>query len=251
MSRNSNPPSKVIHFSSVNQKISQTDIIGVCQEFGKLSNIVMMKNKSQALVEFVDLADSIAFINNYTNYYPTIRGIVVYPSYSLHQELISSTNNIAASIQNTSPPSPVLLISILNPLYPITVEVLCQIFNQYNGGQVEKIIIFNSTKGSGNLQALIKFSSEENATNGREALQGKNIYSNCCTLQIQYSNNKDITIKENSDKSFDFTNPLIPKRESGAPLFIYLIVIFIICYIFFIINILFLFKDSLIKTMVE
>jgi hypothetical protein len=39
-------------------------------------------------------------------------------------------------------PSPVLLVTILNPLYPINVDVLSKIFNQYNRFYLYVIIIF-------------------------------------------------------------------------------------------------------------
>jgi polypyrimidine tract-binding protein 2 len=96
-----------------------------------------MKSKNQALVEYRDILDAKNFILNFTQYHPTIRGIVVYPSYSQHQELrqSQSSNNHSGNThhkEDNTPPSRILLISILNPLYPINVDVLGQIFHSYD-----------------------------------------------------------------------------------------------------------------------
>lgn len=221
---NINSPSRVLHFNNVTPEISQADLVGLCNKYGEVTNVVMLKSKNQALIEFRNINSAMDFVSNYTQYHPTIRGIVVYPSYSQHQELRSQNQSSYSSYssntssfggnfrQNDSPASPVLLVTILNPMYPISVDVLGQIFHRYDSNKtVEKILIFKS-KVTGSLQALIKFSRIENAAFAMESLQGKNIYTGCCTLNIQFSNNTDITIKENSDLAFDFTNPNQPKR---------------------------------------
>ncbi|ONK63202.1 uncharacterized protein A4U43_C07F12450 [Asparagus officinalis] len=68
-------------------------------------------------------------------------------------------------------------------IYPITKEVLHQVFSPY--GFVEKIVILQETV---DFQALIQFQSHQNAVDAMNSLQGRNIYDGCCRLAIQISN---------------------------------------------------------------
>ncbi len=79
-------------------------------------------------------------------------------------------------------------------------------------GTITKLVIFNK---QGKEQALVQFERAEDAAVAMERFQGKNIYSGCNTLNIQYSNLPDITVKYNNDRSYDFTNPSLPAGEQG------------------------------------
>jgi polypyrimidine tract-binding protein 2 len=92
----------------------------------------MLKHKNQALVEFTDLLNAQNFMEEYVDYLPTIHDIVVYPSYSQYPHLTATNEPPISLTREESPPSPVLLVTILNPLYPITVDILTQIFNPYD-----------------------------------------------------------------------------------------------------------------------
>ncbi|KAG6483749.1 hypothetical protein ZIOFF_060403 [Zingiber officinale] len=81
-----------------------------------------------------------------------------------------------------SPPNRILLVTIHQMLYPITVEVLQQVFSPC--GYVEKIVTFQKSAG---FQALIQFESQQSAVQARSSLQGRNIYDGCCQLDIQFS----------------------------------------------------------------
>jgi hypothetical protein len=48
------------------------------------------------------------------------------------------------------------------------------------------------------------------------ALQGKDIYDGCCTLNIVMARHDTVTVRENSERSRDFTNPSLPYRPGGA-----------------------------------
>jgi polypyrimidine tract-binding protein 2 len=63
-------------------------------------------------------------------------------------------------------PNRILLITIHNPLYPITVDVLHQVFSPH--GFVEKIVTFQKSAG---LQALLQFQSQQSAMQARNTLQ--------------------------------------------------------------------------------
>eukprot|EP00771_Trimastix_marina_P004009 gnl/Trimastix_PCT/736.p1 GENE.gnl/Trimastix_PCT/736~~gnl/Trimastix_PCT/736.p1 ORF type:complete len:467 (+),score=110.36 gnl/Trimastix_PCT/736:88-1401(+) len=204
----SNPPSRVLHFRNVGPEISQADILALCVPFGPVANLIMLRSKNQALLQFQDITSAKNFIGYFSgSSNPNIRGRNIFPQFSSHQELTLS------SPADSNPNSRILLVTIQNPIYPITVDVLNQVFSPYEitRGTVEKIVIFSKSLG---LQALIQFSSNECARNARSSLDGKNIYSNSCTLQIQYSTLSELTITQNSEKTRDFTNPGLP---SGPP----------------------------------
>ncbi|GKD19420.1 polypyrimidine tract-binding protein homolog 3 [Tanacetum coccineum] len=90
-------------------------------------------------------------------------------------------------------PNRILLVTIHHMIYPITVEVLNQIFSPH--GYVEKVVIFQK---SAHVQALIQFQSRQNAIVARNSLQGCNIYEGCCQLDIQFSNLEEL--QENQEE---------------------------------------------------
>ncbi|KAF6157856.1 hypothetical protein GIB67_003756 [Kingdonia uniflora] len=107
-------------------------------------------------------------------------------------------------------PNRVLLVTIHQLLYPITVDVLHQVFSSH--GVVEKIVTFQKSAG---FQALVQYQSCPSAVAARNALQGRNIYDGCCTLNIQYSNLNELQVNYNNERSRDFTNPDLPPEPKG------------------------------------
>ncbi|KZV57876.1 polypyrimidine tract-binding protein3 [Dorcoceras hygrometricum] len=105
-------------------------------------------------------------------------------------------------------PNRILLVTIHHMLYPITVEVLHQVFSPH--GFVEKIVTFQKSAG---FQALVQYQSNQNAIAARNSLQGRNIYDGCCQLDIQYSNLDELQVNYNNERSRDFTNPSLPSEQ--------------------------------------
>uniref|UniRef100_A0A0E0HF15 RRM domain-containing protein n=1 Tax=Oryza nivara TaxID=4536 RepID=A0A0E0HF15_ORYNI len=113
-----------------------------------------------------------------------------------------------ASSLSESEPNRILLVTIHHMMYPITVEVLHQVFKAY--GYVEKIVTFQKSAG---FQALIQYQSLQEAMDAFGALHGRNIYDGCCQLDIQYSNLSELQVHYNNDRSRDFTNPSLPTEQ--------------------------------------
>jgi polypyrimidine tract-binding protein 2 len=205
-----NPPSRVIHFRNVGPDVTQHDLLVLATGFGAIEQALMLKSKNQALLQFAELPPAISFMQYYSTVQANIRGRNIYPQFSSHQELSSSSGVIqqggdSTANGNTSPPNRILLVTINNAMYPITVDILYQVFGSH--GIVEKIVIFTKTKG---LQALIQYNNVQSATSAKESLNGQNIYTNgSCQLQIQYSNlQTELTVTANNDRTKDFTKPL-------------------------------------------
>ncbi|MED6209905.1 hypothetical protein PIB30_059206 [Stylosanthes scabra] len=104
------------------------------------------------------------------------------------------------------PESNVLLASIENMQYAVTVDVLHTVFSAF--GTVQKIAIFEK---NGQTQALIQYPDITTAATAKEALEGHCIYDGgYCKLHLTYSRHTDLNVKAFSDKSRDYTVPQVP-----------------------------------------
>lgn len=136
-----------------------------------------------------------------------LRGRSVYFQFSNHQSLSDSGD----STSSTGPTS-VLLVAISNVLYPISVDVLYQIFCRF--GKPQKIVWFEREM---KLQALVQMESVEQANAALAGLDGQNIYNNCNTLRVTYSSQVELHC-QNGPKSRDFSAPwdpsIVPAQSS-------------------------------------
>uniref|UniRef100_A0A8C3A032 RRM domain-containing protein n=1 Tax=Cyclopterus lumpus TaxID=8103 RepID=A0A8C3A032_CYCLU len=227
------PPSRVLHIRKLPNEVSETEVIALGLPFGKVTNILMLKGKNQAFLELGTEEAAITMVNYYTAVTPQVRNTPVFIQYSNHKELKtdSALNQRAqavlqavSAVQDGSspssdpgvldlapPPSPVLRIIIDNMFYPVTLDVLQQIFSKF--GTVMKIITF--TKNN-QFQALLQFSDPVNAQQAKLSLDGQNIYNSCCTLRIDFSKLVNLNVKYNNDKSRDYTRPDLPTGDGES-----------------------------------
>ncbi|KMT19578.1 hypothetical protein BVRB_1g011950 [Beta vulgaris subsp. vulgaris] len=199
--------SKVIHVRNVGHEISENDLLQLFQPFGVITKLVMLRAKNQALVQMQDVPSAVNILQYYTNTQPTIRGRNVYIQFSSHQELTTMDQN---SHGRGDEPNRILLVTIHQLVYPITVDVLHQVFSPH--GLVEKIVTFQKSAG---FQALIQYQSRHSAVTARNLLQGRNIYDGCCQLDIQYSNLDELQVNYNNERTRDFTNSSLPSEPKG------------------------------------
>nr|XP_027189651.1 polypyrimidine tract-binding protein homolog 2 isoform X2 [Cicer arietinum] len=102
--------------------------------------------------------------------------------------------------------SNVLLASIENMQYAVTLDVLHMVFSAF--GPIQKIAMFDK---NGGLQALIQYPDIQTAIVAKEALEGHCIYDGgFCKLHLSYSRHTDLSIKVNNDRSRDYTIPNPP-----------------------------------------
>ncbi|PIA60141.1 hypothetical protein AQUCO_00400795v1 [Aquilegia coerulea] len=207
-------PSKVIHVRNVGHEISENDLLQLVQPFGAVTKLVMLRAKNQALLQMHDVESAINAMQCFTNQQPQVRGRNVYIQFSSHQELTTIDQNAPGRNggDEDTQPNRVLLVTIHHLLYPITVEVLHQVFSPH--GFVEKIVTFQKSAG---FQALVQYQTRQSAVAARTALQGRNIYDGCCQLDIQYSNLSELQVNYNNERSRDFTNSSLPSEQKGRP----------------------------------
>ncbi|KAA3459921.1 polypyrimidine tract-binding protein-like protein 2 [Gossypium australe] len=115
----------------------------------------------------------------------------------------SNQFNLGLDGKKLEPESNVLLASIENMQYAVTLDVLHMVFSAF--GPVQKIAMFDK---NGALQALIQYPDVQTAIVAKEALEGHCIYDGgFCKLHLSYSRHTDLSIKVNNDRSRDYTIP--------------------------------------------
>uniref|UniRef100_A0A8C8RKT1 Polypyrimidine tract binding protein 3 n=1 Tax=Pelusios castaneus TaxID=367368 RepID=A0A8C8RKT1_9SAUR len=229
-------PSRVLHLRKIPNDVTEAEVISLGLPFGKVTNLLMLKGKSQAFLEMASEEAAVTMVNYYTPVTPHLRSQPVYIQYSNHRELktdnlpnqaraqaaLQAVNAVqSGTLALTGAPateggllpcqSSVLRIIIENLFYPVTLEVLYQIFSKF--GTVLKIITF--TKNN-QFQALLQYADPINAHYAKMALDGQNIYNACCTLRIDFSKLTSLNVKYNNDKSRDFTRLDLPSGD-GQP----------------------------------
>ncbi|XP_073399491.1 polypyrimidine tract-binding protein 1 [Dendrobates tinctorius] len=230
--------SKVIHVRKLPVDVTEAEVIALGLPFGKVTNILMLKGKNQAFIEMNSEEAANTMVNYFATVTPILRSQPIYIQFSNHKELKTdnSPNQARAqaallavnSVQPTSVAlstaattldvgmgvsgqSPVLRIIVENLFYPVTLDVLHQIFSKF--GTVLKIITF--TKNN-QFQALLQYSDPISAQHAKLSLDGQNIYNACCTLRIDFSKLTSLNVKYNNDKSRDYTRPDLPSGD-GQP----------------------------------
>ncbi|KAL1022242.1 hypothetical protein UPYG_G00024110 [Umbra pygmaea] len=250
--RSPNAPSRVIHLRQLPGDIQESEVISMGMPFGKVTNLLMMKGKNQAFLEMNSVDQAQTMVNYYSTVTPLIRQQPVYMQYSNHKELKTDNSpnqvRVQAALQavnavqggtmlastmsglggglgptmslagvdmgggGMATQSPVLRVIVENLFYPVTLDVLHQIFSKY--GSVLKIITF--TKNN-QFQALVQYADTMTAQHTKLALDGQNIYNGCCTLRVSFSKLTSLNVKFNNDKSRDYTRPDLSSGEPHNP----------------------------------
>ncbi|XP_037091487.1 polypyrimidine tract-binding protein 1-like, partial [Pollicipes pollicipes] len=230
-----NKPSRVVHIRNIPNDVSETEVIHLGMPFGKVTNVLVLKGKNQAFLEMADEAVATQMVTYFANGTAQLRGRSVYVQFSNHKELkTDQTHSNAVPGLWERPPQPenasaqaalqaaqalsggdtqggpntVLRIIIEHMVYPVTLDVLQQIFSRV--GKVLKIVTFTKNNS---FQALIQYPDVVTAQAAKLQLDGQNIYNSCCTLRIEYSKLTSLNVKYNNDKSRDFTNPSLPTGD--------------------------------------
>ncbi|XP_073670749.1 heterogeneous nuclear ribonucleoprotein L isoform X1 [Paramisgurnus dabryanus] len=198
-------PSLVVHVRGLIDGITEADLVEALQEFGTISYVVLMPKKRQALVEFEDMSGSCNAVTYANSSQIYIGGRPSYINYSTSQKISRpSDSDDTRSVNN------VLLLTIMNPIYPITTDVLYTICN--NCGPVQRIVIFRKN----GVQAMVEFDSVQNAQRAKASLNGADIYSGCCTLKIEYAKPTRLNVFKNDQDTWDYANPSLSGQDADA-----------------------------------
>ncbi|XP_061608881.1 heterogeneous nuclear ribonucleoprotein L isoform X1 [Phyllopteryx taeniolatus] len=198
-------PSPVVHIRGLVDGIVETDLVEALQEFGSVSSVVMMPKKRQALVEFEDMNGSSSAVTYAAENKVYIAGHPAFINYSTSQKISRpGDSDDTRSVNN------VLLLTIINPIYPITTDVLYTVCN--NCGPVQRIVIFRKN----GVQAMVEFDSVQSAQRAKASLNGADIYSGCCTLKIEYAKPARLNVFKNDQDTWDYTNPNLGGQDADG-----------------------------------
>ncbi|KAG7236912.1 hypothetical protein INR49_000124, partial [Caranx melampygus] len=198
------PPSPVVHVRGLCDAVVEADLVEALDKFGNICYVMMMPFKRQALVEFDSVVSAERCVSCGGQEPVFIAEQQAFFNFSTSQRITRPTNADDPSSGNK-----VLLLSIQNPLYPITTDVLYTVCNPVSN--VLRIVIF---KRNG-IQAMVEYQSVEDAQKAKLALNGADIYAGCCTLKIEYARPNRLNVVRNDNSSWDYSKPFLLHRERG------------------------------------
>uniref|UniRef100_A0A0B6ZTT6 RRM domain-containing protein n=1 Tax=Arion vulgaris TaxID=1028688 RepID=A0A0B6ZTT6_9EUPU len=206
------PPSPCVHVRGLSEQAIEGDLVEAVQHFGAVRDVMMMPRKRQALIEFEDITGAkncVEYCQQGNSIY--CAGQPAFFNFSLSQKIQRPGEG-----EDARPPNHILLFTVLNPQYPITVDVMHTITSPY--GQVQRIVIFKKN----GIQAMVEFDNVESAKRAKQSLNGADIYSGCCTIKIEYAKPTRLNVIRNDLDSWDYTNPALGGKETpggrGQPL---------------------------------
>eukprot|EP00128_Syssomonas_multiformis_P012465 Colp12_sorted_trinity150504_noHs@1624 len=191
------PPSRVLHVRAVPDHATSADLTAALSAFGTVSYIMMMPRVRQALVEMESFKSAMAAVDYNKQNAVYVVGRPVYFNYSKSKEI----NRSKVTVSDDRDATRILLLTVLNPLYPINTEVIHSICSPY--GVVQRIVVFRKN----GVQVLVEFDTISSAARAKSSLNGADIYQGCCTLKVEYAKTESLHVRKNDDLTYDYTNP--------------------------------------------
>ncbi|NXN12372.1 PTBP3 protein, partial [Indicator maculatus] len=226
-------PSRVLHLCRVPDDVTNAEVIALGLPFGEVTNVLLLKRRNQAFLEMASEEAAVNMMKHYTPGWPVLHNQPIYIQYSNYKELqtgnlpvsmlfpfcqdelqtvksgcLVATGALAAEGGLNPSQGAVLRVIVENPFYPITLEMLYQIFSRF--GSVLKIIIFSKNN---KFQVLLEYANPMNAYCAKMALNGQSIFNACCILHVEFSRLPSLKIKYNNHKSRDFTRFDLPRGD--------------------------------------
>ncbi|KAA0194629.1 Heterogeneous nuclear ribonucleoprotein L, partial [Fasciolopsis buskii] len=171
-------PSPVLHVRDLPGHTLEVDLLRNFEQYGTVREIAMMPQKKQALVEFADIEVAKNVVTRFEKEPFRIGYHEIQVTYSTSKRIVQRAGDKnAQSDEAESTENHVLLYTIYNAQYPITIELIHQISTPY--GKIVRIVIFRNTQ----VQAMVEFTSVTEARQAKRHLNGADTYTGCCTLK--------------------------------------------------------------------
>ncbi|KAF7242229.1 hypothetical protein EG68_09176 [Paragonimus skrjabini miyazakii] len=199
-------PSPVIHISELPEHTLEIDLLRIFEQYGPIRDLAMMPHRGQALLEYSDLSSAENAVHRCSENQMILANHRIRVNYSTSKRIVQRQSGGEPNRDYPDGPieSRVLLLTIYNAQYPITVDVVHQITSRH--GRVLRIVIFQKT----HVQAMVEFKSTDDARNVKRNLNGADIYSGCCTLKVEFARPTRLTVLKNDQETWDFENSLLP-----------------------------------------
>ena len=189
------PHSKVIHCRAVPDGCRESDVVNAMRVFGNVQALRLIPKKNQALVEFQAIESAIACVT-YNSISPVrVCGCNIGVNYSKSAEIM---RHFQESGQTEIQPTHIVLMTIINVLHPVDVDVIKKICKKQKA-EVQRIVFFHKN----GLQALVEFENVEEAINIQQNLNGCDIYPGCCRLKIEYSLIDKLNVRSNTSETYN------------------------------------------------
>ena len=201
-----NKQTRVLFIRGIPFNTTEQDISHIVNPFGQITDSLLLLKQNTAFIELESEEVAQKVLNYFSSIQPTLKGQPIQFLTSNRDKIEHKARPDRSDSKEEKPPRRVILITITNKIYPIGIDVLQEVFQRC--GTVHKIVTFTSKTGG--FQAFIQYSNVSEAQEAMKTLDNQNIYSNCCTLSIQYSDLDDVNVRYNNEKTRDFTNPDLP-----------------------------------------
>jgi len=213
-------PSPVVHVRALHRSIIEADLWDSLAVWGKITNIFMMSQKHQALVEFERIESAVKLVKTAQAKVVNVKQYPTLFNFSKSKKIELPIRHNETDQRSDTKEHNIILFTIRKPMYPITVDVMHTICKQY--GKVRKIVVFRKSV----LQSMVEFEDIAASSAAMRELNGADIYSGCCTLKAEYAKQQSLNVVKNDSETWDFTSggpdpsrskPLLAAPSQGPP----------------------------------
>jgi RNA recognition motif. len=117
-------PTRVLFIRGLSSNVKEKEIIEICSEVGVIEQVFLLRNKCQAFVQFDSVEAADFCLLHFSRNPASIAGSRVFFSYSGRQEINKKSDDPVL-------PSKILLLSITQARYPVTLDVVTKIITPY------------------------------------------------------------------------------------------------------------------------
>ncbi|KAF4723207.1 hypothetical protein FOZ62_032103 [Perkinsus olseni] len=197
------PQSRILYLRGIPMSLSEEELTSYCETFGKITKVLILRDKRHGFVEFETTDEALACLTYASGHPLHVCGQRVTFEMSKCSQITGRTIFIVPQYPEICDPSPVLLFTVSNIVYPVDITMISQIMSRYGRDSMRRVIVFH--RGAV-MHALVETKNQEIADRVKTELDGQNIFTQCNTLRVHYSSFRQLHVKYNNERSWDFTN---------------------------------------------
>jgi RNA recognition motif-containing protein len=200
--------SRVLYIRNIAEKMTEADLVRYCMCFGEIPEVLIYPEKRHGFIQFASAAAAQACLDFYTEHALAPHGPKIEFAFSGRDEITHKRDPAL------NPPNRILIVTVSQVQYPVTVDVMSSITTPWTEGRgMKRCVVFNRQDA---IQALVELWTVEDAILVRDTLDGVNIYPGCNSLRVQFSSMTELHVKANNSKAFDFTLPPEPVQDKPS-----------------------------------